>query len=124
MSSTANVLHLRISRLLPLELKRSLHPSELQRLCQTAVDNGWTDAEWLAGIALEGTAHPSVDSPAAVFASRLRAIAATKCPGTGHETALPDRIGDVRKATRSIDPVIDPERIRSHADACRKAIAR
>lgn len=124
MSSAANVLHLRISRLLPLDLKRSLHPSELQRLCETAVENGWTDAEWLAGIALEGTAHPSVDSPAAVFATRLRSVATTKCPGTGNETALPAPIAEVRRANGCTDPVTDPARIRARVDACRRAIAR
>lgn len=118
MSHPANVLHMRISRLLPHELKTSIHPTELQRLCQQATDNGWTDADWLAGYALEGTSHPTVDNPTAVFITRLRDAASTPCPGTGTETPDPPAW-----TPPAVTPA-DPHRIQQYLAACRKALHR
>ena len=92
-------LHIKISRYLPLDLKRALHPSAMDELCKQAFANGWTDPEWLAGYALEGTSHSSVENPAAVFVHRMREICATQCP-TEH-TPQPANINEVRAQMNS-----------------------
>ena len=92
-------LHIKISRYLPIELKRALHPSAMDDLCRQAFDNGWRDAEWLAGYALEGTSHPSVENAAAVFVHRLREAVAEQCPE--NHTPQPAPIDEVRAEMNS-----------------------
>lgn len=97
MTSATNpaLLQLRIVRQLPPSLAKSVNPATLTVIVQTAFDNGWRDADWLAAAALLGTSHPNIHNPAALFASQLRAAADTPCPIDA--TPQPPSIDDLRR---------------------------
>ena len=110
-------MHVRLSRFLPRDLARSLHPKTIDDACKVAWDNGWRDPEWLANYALEGTEHPSVRDASAVFASRLRDISSTPCPV--EDTPAPG------KAYIDPAPSGTPSRVpRTWAQKCRDAARR
>lgn len=112
-------MHVRLSRFLPRDLARSLSPAAIDDHCRTAWANGWRDAEWLATYALEGTEHPAVRDSAALFAARLRDIAATPCPTD--DTPAPPR-GYVDPAPSG--PPAKAQAVAVAVDQCRKAISR
>ena len=111
-------LHIKISRYLPIELKRALHPAAMDDLCRQAFDNGWRDAEWLAGYAMEGTSHPSVENAAAVFVHRLREAIAEQCPEnvTPQPAAFTEAWGAMNKGN---EPTQEPS---TWADRIRKQL--
>lgn len=114
-SLNAHQLHIRISRQLPRELSRALHPKALDELCGMAFENGWRDADWLTNYALEGTAHPSVENAAAVFVHRLKDICATPCPleRTPQPPAIDTVLAEINQGHQpSTDPAKHVQEIR------------
>lgn len=118
-ASNPGQLHVRLSRFLPLDIKRSISPNLIDECCKTAWANGWRDAEWLAGYALEGTGMANVTNAAAMFTARLRDIASTPCPQD--DTPTPPR-AYVDPAPSG--PPARPETVASALAECRKAISR
>lgn len=95
-SLTRAQMHVRLSRFLKAQpLNLTVHPKVIDEALDTAMANGWKDAEWLATYALEGCGHPSVVNPAAVFVSRLREAAAMTCPI--ESTPEPPSIDELRQ---------------------------
>lgn len=110
-------MHVRLSRFLPLDIKRTVSPTIIDDACKAAWDNGWRDPAWLAGYALEGTGMDSVRNAAAMFTSRLRDAAAMPCP-TDDTTGPPRAFID---PTPTGPPAHDPK---GHVEACRDALRR
>lgn len=112
--TSISAMHVRLIRLLPLDLARQIHPKAVHDLVATAVANGWTDAEWLATVALEGTGHQSVRDAAGVFMSRLRDVAEMPCPQA--QTTTPAKLPE--EFFRPVDPP-SPEQLHAHIAAAR-----
>lgn len=73
-------MHVRLLNLLPLDIAANISRHGVGEQVQIAWDNDWRDPEWLAKVALEGTAMGNVRNPAALFMDNLKAAAATGCP--------------------------------------------
>lgn len=70
----------RYRQTIPLDLAKQSNAIVVNDLLAKAWDNDWRDPTWLATCALEGTEHPNVQQPAALYVSQLRRAAENPCP--------------------------------------------
>lgn len=125
MSTVANAqqLHIRLTRLVPLNIAQAVSARDIHAACLAAWDNGWRDPEWLAKLALEGTGQGTAKAPGGLFLTQLRHAASMPCPIDRTPTPPPvtEVVADLNRCTT--DPAT-PEQRAHHMATIRATILR